>query len=85
MLQQKADRLHILYVDDEPDIREIAAAALSLDTGLQVDTASSGNDALDRLRQGDIDLVLLDVMMPEMDGLTTLSKMKSDSSTRDIA
>jgi CheY-like chemotaxis protein len=70
--------LHVLYVDDEPDIREIVLIALSLDPELNVEIASSGHEAIERLRLGGIDLVLLDVMMPVMDGPATLANLRSD-------
>ncbi|HQS10541.1 MAG TPA: response regulator, partial [Xanthobacteraceae bacterium] len=61
-------RLHILYVDDEPDIREIVTLALSLDPQIGVDTAPSGAAALALAGEKSFDLILLDVMMPSMDG-----------------
>jgi CheY-like chemotaxis protein len=76
--------LRVLYVDDEPDIREIVSIALPLDPEMTVETASSGLAAYARLRRGGIDLVLLDVMMPEKDGLATLKLLKSDAATRHL-
>lgn len=71
------DRLqHILYVDDEPDIREIVQFALGLVPQLTVSTASSGAHALQIMQEKPPDLVLLDVMMPTMDGPTTLQRMR---------
>lgn len=70
--------LKLLYVDDEPDIREIATFALELDPQIQVRTQPSGAAALEMLRSDGWrpDLVLLDVMMPEMDGPTTLLRLR---------
>jgi two-component system OmpR family response regulator len=70
--------LKILYVDDEPDIREIATFALELDPGIEVATADSGARALAMLDEGGSrpDLLLLDVMMPDMDGPTTLAQIR---------
>ncbi|GFE83795.1 response regulator [Steroidobacter agaridevorans] len=67
----------ILYVDDEPDIREIVQMALGLVPTLSVNTADSGMRALQSMRASKPDLVLLDVMMPNMDGPTTLQQMRS--------
>lgn len=67
----------ILYVDDEPDIREVVQMSLSLVEGLDVQTCESGERALQLLPQLNPDLVLLDVMMPGMDGPSTLQKMRT--------
>jgi len=67
----------ILYVDDEPDIREIVQMSLSLVAGLNVETCDSGECALQLLESLKPDLVLLDVMMPGMDGPSTLQRMRS--------
>jgi CheY-like chemotaxis protein len=69
--------LEILYVDDEPDIREVAAMALELDGSMAVTTASSGPEALALLDGGmKPDVVMLDVMMPDMDGPAVLAEMR---------
>ena len=68
----------VLYVDDEPDIREIVELALGLVEGLQVEVCESGERALQRLPDMTPDLVLLDVMMPGTDGPTTLQRMRAD-------
>lgn len=62
----------ILYVDDEADLREIVQMSLELDAELEVRCCASGAEALDLLLEWRPDLVLLDVMMPGMDGPTTL-------------
>lgn len=69
--------LKVLHVDDEPDIREVTALALTLDPGIEQRTAASGVEALD-LMAGDWrpDVILLDVMMPELDGPGTLEKLR---------
>ncbi|WP_127092039.1 response regulator [Aquabacter cavernae] len=68
--------LHVLYVDDDADIREIAALSLGLDPAIAVETAASGQAAVERARQGGLDLILLDVMMPQMDGRTTFAALQ---------
>ena len=71
--------MRVLYVDDEPDIREIAEMALSLDSDLEVRTASSGMEALRIIEQWPPDVALFDVMMPEMDGPSLLSHIRQIS------
>lgn len=73
----------LLYVDDEPDIREIVQMALSV-ANIDVKTCESGIRALAFLAEEKPDLVLLDVMMPGMDGPTTLTRMRADSALAEI-
>jgi len=68
----------LLYVDDDADIREIVEMSLSLDGGLKVLTSDGGERALLKMRIEQPDLVVLDVMMPGMDGPTLLKRMRSD-------
>ena len=74
---KRSDLKTILYVDDEPDIREVVQMSLSLVEGLDVQVCESGERALQLLPQLKPDLVLLDVMMPGMDGPSTLQKMRT--------
>ncbi|MBI4815693.1 MAG: response regulator [Deltaproteobacteria bacterium] len=69
--------LRVLVVDDEPDIRTIAQLALEGIAGWEVRTAASGQAALDLARSESYDVVLLDVMMPGMDGLMTHRELKA--------
>ena len=75
---------HLLLVDDEADIREIAQLSLELGAGWHVTTAASAGDALVRLRERRPDAVLLDVMMPEVDGPTLVRALRADAATRDL-
>ena len=68
--------IRVLYVDDEPDIREIAEMSLGLDPEFEVRTASSGAQAIEIARAWNPAIVLLDVMMPGMDGPETLSRLR---------
>jgi CheY-like chemotaxis protein len=68
--------IQILYVDDEPDLREVASMALELDGEIEVRDCGSGGEALDILDSWTPDLVLLDVMMPEMDGPATYAAIR---------
>lgn len=70
--------LKVLYVDDEPDIREVAGMALELDGEIEVRTAGSGPEALRILDQEEApDAILLDVMMPGMDGPAVLAEARA--------
>jgi two-component system, OmpR family, response regulator len=71
--------LQVLYVDDEPDIREIAAIALGLDPGISVRLAESGAQALAVVgAEGwSPDVILLDVMMPGMDGPAVMKALRA--------
>lgn len=66
----------ILYVEDEPDIQEVARLALEAVGGFSVKVCSSGEEALHEAEAFAPDMILLDVMMPGMDGPTTLEKLK---------
>lgn len=66
----------ILYVDDEPDIRAVAQMALEAVGGFTVLLCASGAEALARAEAFAPDLILLDVMMPEMDGPATLAALR---------
>ena len=68
----------ILVVDDEPRIIEAVSMNLELD-GYQVSGASNGHEALHKLTEDLPDLIILDVMMPEMDGFETLTKIREVS------
>jgi CheY-like chemotaxis protein len=66
----------ILYVEDEKDIQTVARMALEMVGKFTVKTCSSGGEALGEFVAFRPDLVLLDVMMPEMDGPTTLARIR---------
>jgi two-component system KDP operon response regulator KdpE len=68
----------ILVVDDEPQIRRVLHSSLE-SAGYDVTNVGSGKDALETLRSGQYDLVLLDVNMPEMDGIETCRAIRSNS------
>ncbi len=74
----------ILYVEDGPDIQTVAAMALEMIGGLTLEVCSSGEEALAKGEGFKPDLILLDVMMPEMDGPTTLGNLRKVSSLNDI-
>ena len=76
--------LRVLHVDDEPDIREIVQISLGLDAALETCSCSSGPDALAVARDWAPDVILLDVMMPGMDGPATLKCLRENPHTADI-
>jgi len=67
----------ILVVDDEPDIRTLLRIALERVEEFEVVVVASGADALTELAARTFDVVLLDVMMPGMDGLETLERLRA--------
>jgi DNA-binding response OmpR family regulator len=70
----------ILVVDDEPSIVVILTMLLEA-TGFDVETASDGEQAVDRARRNPPDLILMDVMMPRMDGYEACQVLKADPAT----
>ncbi len=71
----------ILMVEDEPDIQMVARIALEVVGGYRVEMCSSGPEALEKILSIHPDLILMDVMMPGMDGPTTLKKLRSTPAT----
>jgi len=76
--------LRVMHVDDEPDIREVVEMSLSLDPNLTVRSCASGTDALSAVGEWAPDLILLDVMMPVMDGPATLARLREIPASADI-
>lgn len=74
----------VLVVDDEDDIREVTQLSLEMTTDWEVQVASSGAEALERAVAERPDAILLDVMMPEMDGPTTYRMLQEQPETRGI-
>ncbi len=68
----------ILLVDDEEFIRDMYSDSLQREDGFVVDTASDGNEALLKIAQTPPDLVILDISMPELNGVQVLEVVKSD-------
>lgn len=75
---------HILIIDDEDDIREVAQLTLEAVGGWQISTAASGSEGLKKAEAEQPDAILLDVMMPEMDGIATFNKLQANPHTENI-
>jgi len=80
---ERATGRRILVVDDELDLLELLKYSLSKD-GYQVDCCSSGEDALRSARRDPPDLIVLDWMLPSVDGLEVCRRLKGDAKTRDV-
>jgi CheY-like chemotaxis protein len=76
--------IRILHVDDEPDIREIVDMSLGLNPDFEVRACSSGAEAIAAAAEWSPFLILLDVMMPGMDGPTTLTQLRKNPQTSAI-
>jgi CheY-like chemotaxis protein len=74
----------ILYVEDEPDIQTVALMALETIGGFIVKACSSGQEAVDAAPSFEPDLVILDVMMPGMDGPETMEALRKLPATADV-
>jgi two-component system, OmpR family, response regulator len=74
----------VLLVDDEPDIRLIAEMALGTVGGMTTLTAESGSEGIEVAAEKQPDLIMLDVMMPGMDGHETLERLREDERTKEI-
>ena len=74
----------VLVIDDDEDIQDVARVALEVVGGWEVITASSGREGL-RLAATELpDAILLDVMMPDLDGISTLKQLKANPATQPI-
>ena len=74
----------ILIVDDETGIRRITQISLSTIAGWETLVAASGQEGLTIAEVEQPDVILLDVMMPEMDGIATLQKLQANPATQTI-
>jgi two-component system, OmpR family, alkaline phosphatase synthesis response regulator PhoP len=74
----------VLLIDDEPDIREVAQLSLGAVAGWRVLTAGGGTEGIELAANRQPDAILLDVMMPELDGPATLEALRERDETRTI-
>lgn len=76
MVTERGRAFRILIVDDEPRIREIFRDFCELTNSVEVDLAENGLDAVNKVANGNYDLVTMDLIMPEMAGVEAVSKIK---------
>ena len=76
--------IRVLLVDDEPDIRDVVDVSLGLDPDFNIRACASGADALVTAAEWSPAIILLDVMMPLMDGPTTLANLRKNPRTAGI-
>ena len=74
----------ILLIDDEEAIREVVQMGIEIEAGWQVTIASSGVEGITLAQTQQPDAILLDVMMPDLDGISTLSQLKANDKTQSI-
>ena len=76
--------MRLLAADDEADVRLLLELALGMHPDIVLTIVSSGRDAVDRAVDGHYDLIVLDGMMPDLDGAATCRLLKSDPRTTEI-
>lgn len=76
--------LRILLIEDDPDIQKMVQLSLKYQGGHQVSVASGGKEGLEKAGAEKPELILLDVMMPEMDGYETCRRLKATPETQAI-
>ncbi len=76
--------MRLLCADDEPDIRTILELALGLEPSIHADVLASGTELLARVKDIKPDAILLDAMMPDLDGYETCRRLKADPETAAI-
>jgi two-component system OmpR family response regulator len=76
--------VRILYVEDEPDIRQLVSLALDVVGGFTLKTCNSGLEALNAIETFEPQLLLLDVIMSELDGPGTLKKIREIDAYKEI-
>lgn len=74
----------VLIIDDEEAIQEVVQLSLELETDWEILTASSGENGIAKATSEQPDAILLDIMMPAMDGIATLARLRNHSQTYEI-
>lgn len=82
-IDDRENRPRVVIADDDPDIRRLVEMTVT-NAGCDVTVASDGEEALERVRDSRPDLVILDVLMPRMDGWEVARALKSDPATREV-
>jgi len=75
---------NVLAVDDNKDIVDLIESFLEVEPKYHVIKSYSGQDALDKLAKEKIDVIILDLMMPEIDGMEVLRRVRSSNETKDM-
>ena len=73
-----------MVVDDEPSIRELLVASLHF-AGYEVETAASGSEAIEVISRTKPDMIILDVMLPDIDGFTVTRRIRQEGITAPVA
>jgi two-component system, OmpR family, alkaline phosphatase synthesis response regulator PhoP len=76
-----ADTFRALIIDDDPDLLRLVQRTLEFTAGWDVTTAGSGAAGIELARRAPPDVILVDVMMPEMDGYEVCRRLKADPAT----
>jgi len=71
----------VLHIEDEPDIREVVKISLALDPDMAVESCESGVEAVTQAAKWRPDVILMDALMPVMDGAATLANLRRDERT----
>jgi two-component system, OmpR family, alkaline phosphatase synthesis response regulator PhoP len=79
-----ADTFRALIIDDDPDLLRLVRRTLEFTAGWQVVTAGSGDAGIELARSATLDVILVDVMMPEMDGYEVCRRLKADPATATV-
>ena len=74
----------ILFIDDEDDIKALAQFCLESEAGWLMMSASNGKEGLEIAEKEQPDAILLDAMMPELDGIQTLARLQANPETKNI-
>ena len=83
-VRRSMSSIRILHVDDEPDIREVVDISLGLNPDFEVRACASGTEAVSTAAEWSPRIILLDVIMPGMDGPATLAQLRQNPKTSDI-
>lgn len=76
MAQKRGRNFKVLIVDDEPSVREIFKEFCEISNSVEVDIAENGLEAVEKVKEGEYDLVTMDLIMPEMSGVDAVAKIK---------
>ena len=74
----------VLFIDDEEDVRTLACFCLELEAGWEMLAASNGSEGIAIAESEQPDAILLDAMMPDLDGLQTIARLKAQPKTQQI-